>query len=146
MFHIAHAAMQHDPDESADPMRNGPDGLIVSQAGVPIGDIGPEDASFDLDRSVGTLIENASHLTVALGRAMALGHSRAFFVPRTCADPRGKVLFGRKGGCRRTDFGNNLLRRIHSQARHLSRALRSILMLREQSRHLLVELTDMGAR
>ena len=33
VFHIANAAMQNDPDESADPMRNRPDGLIVSQVG-----------------------------------------------------------------------------------------------------------------
>src|SRR5438034_11432755 len=33
VFHIANPAMQNNPDESADPMGNRPDGLIVSQAG-----------------------------------------------------------------------------------------------------------------
>ncbi|HXP16315.1 MAG TPA: hypothetical protein VN868_04395 [Terriglobales bacterium] len=85
--------------------------------------------SFDLDRGVSTLIENASHLAIALGGAVALGHSRAFFVSRTGPDPGRKVLWGRKAGCRGTKFGNNLLCRIHSQSRHLGQALHGILML-----------------
>jgi hypothetical protein len=41
-----------------------------------------------------------------------------------------------------THFGDNLLCRIHAQAGNLSRALHGSLMLSEQSRHLLVKLTD----
>ena len=46
----------------------------------------------------------------------------------------------REGG---TDFGNDLLRRVHSQTRHLCQSLHRVLMLAEQIRHLLVELANL---
>jgi hypothetical protein len=52
-------------------MGNGPDGLIVPQAGRKAAIHDLEDASFGLDRSVGTLIENAAHMATALRGAVA---------------------------------------------------------------------------
>ena len=48
MFDVANAALQNDPDESADAMGNRPDGLIVSQAGHYSAIYDLKNASFDL--------------------------------------------------------------------------------------------------
>src|SRR5260370_29011092 len=75
-FLITHAAVQDDPDQPTQPVGNGPDGLLVSQTRHQPTIHNLEDASFGLDRSIGTLIENPSHVTVSLRGAMALGNSR----------------------------------------------------------------------
>ena len=79
-------------------------------------------------------------VTVTLRRPVAIVDSRALVVAGTCANPRGEVLLGRKGRCSGTHFGNDLLRRIHSQTGHLGQSLHLVLMLAEQIRHLLIEL------
>jgi hypothetical protein len=58
--------VQNDPDQLTEAMRNGSDGFVVSEARhqTTIDDL--EDASFVFDGSIGSLIENAAHLTVAL--------------------------------------------------------------------------------
>ena len=40
-----------------------------------------------VDRSVGSLIENAPHMAVTFRAAVALGHFRAFFVSGACSHP-----------------------------------------------------------
>ena len=90
-------------------MGNGSDGLIVSQArdGATIHDF--EDASFSPGRSIRISIEHASHLPVALWRAVAVVHARGLIVTRTGTDPRGETFIG--GKCCRggADFCNDLL-------------------------------------
>ena len=61
-------------------MGNGPDGLIMSQARDRAAIDKFEDASFGPGCGVGRLIENAPHVAVALRRAVAVVHSRAFVV------------------------------------------------------------------
>jgi len=51
--------VQNDPDQVAQPMGDGADGLIVSQARHQSAIDDLENGSFRLDRSVSTLIENA---------------------------------------------------------------------------------------
>jgi len=64
--------MENDPDEAAKPMGNGPDGLIVSQAGYQSATDNFENGALRLGRGVGRLIQNAPHVAVALGRAVTL--------------------------------------------------------------------------
>ncbi len=65
-FLIANAFMQKDPDQLAQAVCNGPDGFIVPEARhqTTIEDL--EDASFAFDGSIGSLIQNAAHLAVAI--------------------------------------------------------------------------------
>src|SRR5271157_1929440 len=124
-------------------MCNRSDSLVVSQTRYQptIHDL--EDASFDFDRGVGTLIENAPHVAVTFRGVVALRHSRALIVSRACANPRRELLRGRKCRCRSTYFGNDLLRRIHAQTGYLCQPPHGILMLAEQTRHFLVQLADL---
>ena len=82
-------------------------------------------------------------MAVALRRPVAIVHSRALVIPRACTDPGGETFLGRKGCCRRADFGNDLLRGIHSQTRYLRQPLDGILVLAEQSGHLLIQVADL---
>src|SRR5215469_5436210 len=134
--------MQDDPDQVTEAMGNRSDGSVVSEAyhQSTIDDL--EDTSFVFDGGMGSLIENATHLTVALRRAFAAVDAGALFFARACSYPRDQILGGLEGGCRGPHFGNDLLRRIHSQARHLRQSFHRILVRAEQIRGLLIELTD----
>src|SRR5215469_14370325 len=124
-------------------MRNGPDRFVVSETWheTTIDDL--EDTSFVFDGSIGSLIENASHLTVALGRAFTAVHACALIFARACSYPRDQILGRREGRCLGTHFGNDLLRRIHPQTGDFRQSLHCILMLTEQTRGLLVEFADL---
>jgi len=124
-------------------MGNGPDGLIMSQARDRAARDNLEDASFGLHGGVGGLIENAPHVAVAFWRPVAVVHARALLVSGAGAHPRGELLFGRKGRCSGTDFGNDLLCGVHSQTGHLRQPLDCILVRMEQTGHLLVQLADL---
>jgi len=121
--------MQNDPDQPAEPMGNRPDGLLVSQARHQAAIHGLEDASFGFDRGVGTLIENTPHVAVAFRGAVARGNLRTLFVSGACANPRRKVLLRRKRRCPSPHFGQDLLRRIHSQSGDLRQPVHGIHML-----------------
>src|SRR5437879_5406192 len=105
--------MQNLPDQPTKAMGNRPDGLWVPQARYQTAIHNLEDASFDLDRGVGTLIENASHLAVTLRGSITLGYPRALFFSRPYSHPRGEVLLRRKCRGAGTHFGNDLVRRIY---------------------------------
>jgi hypothetical protein len=62
--------MEDQPDQTTLSMRNDPDDLIMSEArdATAIDDL--EDASFDSYGGVSSLIEQAPHVTVTLGRAV----------------------------------------------------------------------------
>ncbi len=135
--------MQNDPDQATEPMGDGGDGLIVSQARHQSAIDDLENGSFRLDRGVGSLIENAPHVAVTLRGAVALGYFRALFVSGACSYPGRELLAGRKCRCGSTHLGDDLLRRIHTQAGYFREPLDHLLMLAEQSRHLLVQLADL---
>ena len=91
-------------------MGNGPDGLVMSQARDRAAIDNLEDTSFDLYSGVGSLIEKAPHVAVALRGPMAVVHARALFFTGAGAHPGGELhCLDRKGRCRGTDFGNDLL-------------------------------------
>ena len=71
---------------------------------------------------------------------MALRYFRALLVSWTGAHPGGKVLGRSKGGGCGSYFGDDLLRRIDSQARNLGQPLDGIFVLPQQSRYLLLQL------
>jgi transposase len=71
----------------AQPMGNGPDGLIVSQAGYQSAIDDLENGSFRLGRGVGSLIQNAPHVAVALRGAVTLRYFGTFFLARACSNP-----------------------------------------------------------
>src|SRR6266704_3274193 len=95
---------------------------------------------FIFNRSVGSLIEDAPHMTITLRGPMAAAYSRGLVVSGAGAHPGGKVSLGRKGRCRGAHFGNDLLRRVHPQTGHLRQPLDLVLMGAEQVGDLLVEL------
>ena len=102
-----------------------------------------EDASFVFDSSIRSLIEYATHLPVALRRAWAVVHFRAFFLSRACPHPRGEILGGREGRCLGPHLGNDLLRRIHPETGDFRQPLDCIVMPAEQIRHFLIQLADL---
>jgi hypothetical protein len=79
--------MENDPDEATKPMGNGPDSLIVSQARYQPAIDNLENGSFRLGCGVGSLIQDAPHVAVALRGAVALGYFCTFFVSRACSNP-----------------------------------------------------------
>src|SRR5215831_17006529 len=128
-FLIANAVVQNDPDQLAEAIRNGPDRFVVSQTRheTTIDDL--EDTSFVFDGCIGRLIENAAHLTVALRRAFAAVYAGTLLFARACSYPGDQILSGRKGRCLGTHLGNDLLRRIDSQAGDFRQPLDRVLML-----------------
>src|SRR5215472_3078619 len=119
------------------------DGLIMSHAPDLAAIYDLENASFGPGCSVGSLIENPPQLAAALRRAVVRVYSRALFVARTYAYPRGEVLRRRKGCCAGAHFGNDLLCRIRSQSGYLCQPPHRVLMLAEQTRHFWVQFADL---
>jgi hypothetical protein len=111
-FIVMNSLVEDLPDETTLPMGNRPDSLFVSEARYCTTIDNLKDSSFSLDCGVGSLIENAPHVTVALRRPMAIVDSRALIVPGTCTNPRGETFLGRKCRCGGTHFGDDLLCRI----------------------------------
>jgi hypothetical protein len=85
--------MQNYPDQVTEAIRNYTDRLVMSQARneTTIHDL--ENASLAFNCGIRSLIENAAHLAVALGRVSAAVHARALFLTWACPYPRGE-LFG----------------------------------------------------
>jgi hypothetical protein len=104
--------MQNQPDELTEAVRDGPNGLFVVQAQHQTTVQDFENAALAFDGSIGTEIEGAAHVTVALGRACATVHACALFFSRTCPDPGGSFLADSKVFCLGSHFGNDLVRRI----------------------------------
>src|ERR1700732_4569838 len=135
--------MQNDPDQATEPVGDGPDGLLVSQARHQSAIDDLENGSFRLDRGVSTLIENAPHVAVTFRGAVALRYFRALIVSGACSHPGRALLAWRKCRFCGPPPGNELRRQIHTQAGYFRQPLDCILMLAEQSRHLLVQLADL---
>ena len=68
-------------------------------------------------------------MAVALWRAVAVVNTGALVVARASTNPRGEMLPRGKGRCDRAHFGNDLLRRVHSQTGHFRQPLDGVLML-----------------
>jgi len=124
-------------------MGNSSNGLIMSQARHQAAIHHLEDASFGLYGGVGTLIEKPPHVAATLRRAVAVVRSRALFVAGAGTHPGRKTFLRRECRSGGTDFGNDLVRGIDSQTRHLRQSLDSILVLAEQDRDPLVQFADL---
>ncbi len=84
--------MKNLPDQSTEPVGDGPDGLRVAKPRDDSSIHDREDGAFGLHGSVGRLIQDASHLAVALGAAVTVVHAGTLFIARACAHP-GRELF-----------------------------------------------------
>jgi hypothetical protein len=73
---------------------------------------------------------------------VAVIHARALFVAGACTHPGAETFLRGKGRCRGADFGNDLLRRIHSPARHLRQPRDGSLVRAEQAGPLPVQRAD----
>ena len=124
-------------------MGNGPDGLIVSQTRDRASIHDFEDASFGSGCGVGTLVENAPHVAVALRRPVAVVHARTLFVAGACTNPGGQTFRRRKRCGGGADFGDDLLRRLHTQPRHLWQPLDGVLVRMEQTGQFLNQSIDL---
>src|SRR5215472_3967022 len=98
-FLIVNTVVQNDPDQLTEAMCNGSDGFVVSEAQhqATIDDV--EDAPFVFDSSMGSLIENAAHVMVALRRAFATVDACGLFFARACSYPGDEIFGGGEGRC-----------------------------------------------
>src|ERR1019366_5874067 len=69
---VAHPLVQNQPKQSAKPMGNGPDGLLVSQARQQPVKCQFKYAPFDLYRRLSRLIQKLPHVMIPLRRARAV--------------------------------------------------------------------------
>src|ERR1700752_3386736 len=117
----------------AEAIRNDADCFVMSQAWneTTVHDL--EDAPLAFDSSIRSLIESAAHLAVALWRVPAAVQACALFLSRACSSPGGGVLGSGESRCLGPHFGDNLLRRIHSEPGASRQPLDCILVLLEQT-------------
>ncbi len=80
-FFVTDSLVQNLPNQTTLPMGNCSDRLLMPQTQYRATIDNLEDTSFGLYCGVGRLVENAPHMAVALGRPVAVVHSRAFIVP-----------------------------------------------------------------
>ena len=117
-FFIHDTLVEDLPDESTQTVRDRANRLGVSEPDdeAPIHEL--KDTAFSLHRGVGGLIEEPAHLPIAVRGPVAVIDARALVVTRAGTDPGGQPL--RRGECpgRGSDFGDDLLRRIHAQPGH----------------------------
>jgi len=105
-FFVSESLMQDQPDQLTLSMGNGADGLIVTHTWYRAAINNLENTSFGLYGGIGRLVENAPHVSVALGRLVVVVHTCTLVIARAGTHPRGELLGRRKGcGCG-TDFGN----------------------------------------
>ena len=134
--------MKNLPNQPTEPVGDGTNGLSVSESrDEPSVDDG-EDRALGLDRGVRGLVEDAAHLSVALWTAVTVVHSRALLIARAGAHPGRELFLRRKRGGTGTDFSDDLLRGIDAEAGHFGQALHRVVVVREQLRHLLIELGE----
>src|SRR5215471_15187755 len=142
-FLVHDAIVQNLPHEPADAMRNRPDRLSVAEPDDEPSVEEFKDTAFGLHRSVCRLVEEPTHLSVAIRGPVAMIDAGALVVSRTGAHPGGQALGGREGRGGRTDFGDDLLRGIDAKARHRCQSFDGVLMDAEQLREFLIEVTGL---
>ena len=128
-FLVHDTIVQNLPHETANPVRDRSDRLGVSQPHDEPSIEELKDAAFGLHRGVRGLIEEPTHLSVAVRGSVAVIDARAFLMPGTRADPGGEALGGREGRGGGPHFRDDLLRRIHPKPGDLGQPLESILVL-----------------
>jgi hypothetical protein len=94
---------------------NGTDGLSVAKTWHEAAIDEGEDAALRLHSGVGGLVQRTAHLTVALGRPVAVVDAGTLVMARARADPGREmaVRWKRRGG--HPDFRDDLLRRLDAK-------------------------------
>src|SRR5450759_4233607 len=128
-FLVADPLVQNQPEQSAESMSDGPDGLLVSQTRQQPAECQLEYAPFGLDRRLCRLIQQPPHMAVPLRRTRAVRLPCALVAARTHPHPRGQRLGHFESRCLRTHFGDHLHRRIQPETGHFRHALDRVLML-----------------
>jgi hypothetical protein len=86
-FLLTNSLVQNLPDQAAKPVSNHSDGLLVPEARHIPTIKNLDDAALVFNRGIGSLIEKATHLTVALRGPVTVAHTRALVVAGACANP-----------------------------------------------------------
>src|SRR4029077_5153346 len=136
-----YALVKNLPNQTTEPVSNGADGLPVPEPRDKPAIDDREDGALGLHGGVRGLIQDASHLPVALRAAVTVVLARALLSAGAGAHPRSEVLGRgkRRGGG--TDLCNDLLSGVHAQARDLGESMDRVMMVTEELRHLLIELS-----
>ena len=116
---VCHTIVQDLPHHSAELVGHGPDSFLVSEPGYwPTVQI-LEDAALGFDRSIGRLIENSAHGTVALVRAVTVRDCGALLSAWITPHPGGQLPGRSESAGLRPYFCDDLLRGIDAQAGRL---------------------------
>ena len=91
-FLVPHALVKNLPNEATEPVGDRTDGLGVTEARDKPSIHNREDGALRLHRGVGRLIQDASHLPVALGAAVTVVLARALLGAGARAHPRREVF------------------------------------------------------
>jgi hypothetical protein len=91
-FFITHALVKDLPNQATESVGDGADRLGMSEAWDDSAIHDGEDRSLGLHRGIGGLIEDAAHLAIAFGAAVAVVDARTLLVAGTGAHPGGEVL------------------------------------------------------
>ena len=89
---VAHALVQDLPDQSTQPVGDGANRLGMPEARDDPTIHDGKDRPFGLHGGVGGLIEDAPHLAVAFGAAVAVVHTRTLLIAGASAHPGGEML------------------------------------------------------
>src|ERR1700719_4481584 len=93
VFLVADAVVQDLPHQPAEAVRNGPDSLLIGQAGFEAAKDDLKNTSFDFHCGMGRLVEDAPESAVAVGRTVTFGNFRALLLSGAYAYP-GAEVFG----------------------------------------------------
>jgi len=91
-FLVPHVLVKNLPNQATEPVSDRTDRLGVAEARDEPAIHEREDGALRLHRGVGRLIQDASHLSVALGTAVTVVDTRTLLVAGTGAHPRGEML------------------------------------------------------
>jgi hypothetical protein len=111
----ADGLMKNHPDETTQTVGNGSNCLRMTESRDKSTIDKLKNTAFSFHSRVRYLIQKALHLPVAFGRAVAVIDTCTFFLSGADTHPRSQVLRRRKCGGGRSDFRDDLLRRIHTE-------------------------------
>src|SRR5262249_50698291 len=106
------------PNYATEPMGNGPDGGLIAEAGHQTAEHHLKMTAFLGDGSVRGLVQHSTQVWIAFRAATAMVLLRAFFLARAGSHPGRQLRRRRECTGLRPYLGDDLLRRIHSQARY----------------------------
>jgi hypothetical protein len=121
-------------------MRNGPNRLRMAESDDEPSVHEFKKAALCLHGRVRRLIQETTHLSIAVRGSMTVIDAGTLLVSRTRAHPGGEAFGGGEGGRHRAYLGDDLLRRIHAEAGHGREPFHGVLVDAQQAHKFLVEL------